>query len=250
MNVRLKGKVAIITGGASGIGRGSCCLFAEEGAKVVVADQNQEKAKQVVEEIRKEGGEALFIQTDVCQENEVQRMVQLTKAAYGKIDVLFNNASWYTVTPAAELALEIWQKTIDITLTATFLCCKHVIREMIPNGGSIINNSSVGGSVAFHAHPAYNAAKGGVTMLTKNLALDYGKYHIRVNSISPGIIATPLSENDLADPEKHKKLLAKCFTGTIGKPEDIAYAALYLASDEASFVTGTNMFVDNGWTAV
>jgi dihydroanticapsin dehydrogenase len=120
---------------------------------------------------------------------------------------------------------------------------------MQDGGGSIINTSSVGGTVAFVAHPAYNAAKGGLDMLTKNLALDYGKYQIRVNCISPGIIETPLSENSLRDPEKVEKLLSRCFTGRIGKPEDVANAALFLASDQSSFITGTNLYVDNGWTA-
>jgi NAD(P)-dependent dehydrogenase (short-subunit alcohol dehydrogenase family) len=249
--MRLKEKVAVITGGASGIGRAGCIVFAREGAKVVVVDRNREGGAEVVEQIVKDGGEALFIPTDVCKEDEVERMVRQTVERFGKIDVLFNNATWYRVVPATELSLEDWRKTIDTTLTATFLCCKHVLRRMMTSGGgSIINTSSVGGSVAFIAHPAYNAAKGGVNLLTKNLALDYGKYRIRVNSISPGIIETPLTAADLHDPVKHKKLLERCFTGRIGKPEDIAYAAVYLASDEAGFVTGTDLFVDNGWTAV
>ncbi|MBO9610756.1 MAG: glucose 1-dehydrogenase [Paenibacillaceae bacterium] len=249
--MRLENKVAIITGGTSGIGRSSCIVFATEGAKVVVVGQNRERGAQVVKEIEEHGGESLFIPTNVCSEEAVIEMVRQTIDHFGKIDVLFNNATWYKVVPATELSLEDWQKTIDTTLTSTFLCCKHVIRHMMANGGgSIINNSSVGGSVAFVAHPAYNAAKGGVNMLTKNLALDYGKYQIRVNSISPGIIETPLTTADLQNPEKYQRLLGKCFTNRIGTPEDIAYAAVYLASDEAGFVSGMDLLVDNGWTAV
>lgn len=177
-------------------------------------------------------------------------MVQETVSRYGQIDILFNNAFWYKVAPALELALEDWNKTIDVTLTGTFMCCKYVIPEMIRSGGgSIINNSSVGGTVAFAAHPAYNSAKGGINLLTKNLALDYGKHQIRVNAISPGIIETPVTEKDIHDPVTYQNLINKCFTGRIGKPEDIAFAALYLASDESTFVTGTNLMVDNGWTA-
>ncbi|CAG7654386.1 Dihydroanticapsin 7-dehydrogenase [Paenibacillus allorhizosphaerae] len=248
--VRLKDKVAIVTGGTSGIGRESCFLFAREGAKVVVAGTNAQRGEAVAAAIAEEGGEAVFIQTDVTQEEQVIRMVNETKRRYGKIDVLFNNATWYNVIPATEMPLEVWRRTIDTTLTGPFLCCKYVIKEMMKDGGgSIINTSSVGGTVAFIAHPAYNAAKGGLNMLTKNLALDYGKYQIRANCISPGIIETPLTENNLGDPEKYDRLLSRCFTGRIGTPEDVASAALFLASDESTFITGTNLHVDNGWTA-
>jgi NAD(P)-dependent dehydrogenase (short-subunit alcohol dehydrogenase family) len=248
--LRLKGKVAVITGGTSGIGRESCYLFAREGATVVVAGIDAAQGDAVASDIVEEGGRAVFIQTDVTQEDQVIRLVRETKQRYGKIDVLFNNATWYNVLPATEMPLADWRKTIDTSLTGPFLCCKYAIKEMMQDGGgSIINTSSVGGTVAFVAHPAYNAAKGGLDMLTKNLALDYGKYQIRVNCISPGIIETPLSENSLRDPEKVEKLLSRCFTGRIGKPEDVANAALFLASDESSFITGTNLYVDNGWTA-
>lgn len=249
--MRLQHKVAIITGGTSGIGRASCEVFAKEGAKVVVAGQNEERGEAVVETIRKNGGEAIFVRVDVSQEDQVDAMVEATVAHFGRVDILFNNAFWYKVAPALELSLDDWRRTIDVTLTGTFICCKRVIAQMLQNGGgAIINNSSVGGTVAFDAHPAYNAAKGGINLLTKNLALDYGKHQIRVNAISPGIIATPVTQRDLDDPATHEKLIQKCFTGRIGKPEDIAYAALYLASDESAFVTGTNLMVDNGWTAV
>lgn len=248
--MRLQGKTAIVTGGTSGIGRESSIVFAREGAKVVVAGLNAEQGQEVVAQIAEKGGEAVFIQTDVTQEEQVIHLINETKRLYGKIDVLFNNATWYNVVPATELSLSDWHKTIDTTLTGSFLCCKYAIAEMMKDGGgSIINTSSVGGTVAFYAHPAYNAAKGGLNMLTKNLALDYGKYQIRANCISPGIIETPLTEMNLSDPQKQANLLSRCFTGRIGKPEDIANAALFLASDESTFITGTNLFVDNGWTA-
>jgi NAD(P)-dependent dehydrogenase (short-subunit alcohol dehydrogenase family) len=248
--LRLHGKVAIITGGTSGIGRESCIVFAREGAKVVVAGIDAAGGKEVAATIAENGGEAVFIQTDVTQEDQVIRLVKESKQRFGKIDILFNNATWYNVLPATEMPLEDWKRTIDVNLTGPFLCCKYAIAEMMKDGGgSIINTSSVGGTVAFIAHPAYNAAKGGLNMLTKNLALDYGKYQIRANCISPGIIETPLTENNLGDSEKYEKLLTRCFTGRIGKPEDIANAAVFLASDEATFITGTNFHVDNGWTA-
>jgi dihydroanticapsin dehydrogenase len=248
--MRLKDKVAIITGGTSGIGRESCVVFAREGAKVVVSGTNEERGNAVVAQIAEEGGDAIFVQTDITKEDQVIRLINETMGRYGKIDILFNNATWYTTVPAVEMPLEDWDRTIATTLTGPFLCCKYAIAEMMKSGGgSIINTSSVGGTVAFGAHPAYNAAKGGLNMLTKNLALDYGKYQIRANCISPGIIETPLTEGNLSNPEKHEKLLARCFTGRIGKSEDIAYAAVFLASDEATFITGTNLHVDNGWTA-
>lgn len=248
--MRLKNKVAIITGGASGIGKESCLAFAVEGAKVVVADRNAALGEMVAESIRQEGGNAIFIETDVTEEDQVQRLVSQTMDRYGKIDILFNNTTWYNGDNATEMTLDVWRKTIDTTLTGPFLCCKHVIKQMIQNGGgSIINTSSVGGTVAFTNAPAYNAAKGGLNMLTKNLALDYGQYQIRANCISPGIIETPLTKNNLADPVKYERLISKCFTKRIGQPSDIAYAAIFLASDESTFITGTNLFVDNGWTA-
>jgi NAD(P)-dependent dehydrogenase (short-subunit alcohol dehydrogenase family) len=250
ISLRLKDKVAIVTGGASGIGRESCLAFAREGAKVVVADRNVEGGEETVSFIRQGSGEAVFIRIDVTSEEDVLRMTEDTMLRYGKIDILFNNTTWYNGDMATEMSLEVWRKTIDTTLTGPFLCCKHVIKEMIKGGGgSIINTSSVGGTVAFTTSPAYNAAKGGLNLLTKNLALDYGAYQIRANCISPGIIETPLTQQNLSDPVKYERLLAKCFTKRIGQPSDIANAAIFLASDESSFITGTNLFVDNGWTA-
>lgn len=248
--MRLKNKVAIITGGASGIGRGSSFMFAKEGAKVVIADINEEQGEQVAQEICSSGGEAMFVAADVSQQDQVQAMVSQTIEHFDKIDVLFNNAFWYKVAPALELTLEEWKKTIDVTLTGTFICIQSVLPEMIKNGGgSIINTSSVGGTVAFDEHPAYNAAKAGINLLTKNVAADYGKENIRVNAISPGIIETPLSGAAIHDPENYEFFMNRSFVQRVGQPEDIAYAAVYLASDESTFVTGSNMFVDNGWTA-
>ncbi|UVI32964.1 SDR family NAD(P)-dependent oxidoreductase [Paenibacillus spongiae] len=247
--MRLQSKVAIITGGASGIGRETCRLFAREGAKVAVIDVNEQQGMQTVDLIKESGGEAFFVRCDVSKEDDVIRMAARVVERYRKIDVLFNNATWYTIAAATEMPLADWQKTLDINLTGPFLCCKYVLPEMMKNGGSIINTSSVGGTSAFYKHPAYNAAKAGVNLLTKNLALDYGKHQVRVNCISPGIIETPLTQQDLQDPERAAKLMERCFTGRIGQPADIAYAALYLASDESTFVTGSNMMVDNGWTA-
>lgn len=248
--MRLQGKKAIVTGGASGIGRAGSMRFAAEGAAVAVVDTNREGGEAVAEQIRRDGGDAIFIQADVSREEDVREMIRMAADHMGVIDVLFQNAAWYTVEPADRLSLADWQRTLEVTLTAPFLCSKHVIPFMKGRGGSIILTSSVGGTVAFPAHPAYNAAKGGVNMLMKNLALDYGPDQIRVNCISPGIIETPLTEKAVRDPKLYNDYIDNwCFTKRIGTPEDVASAALFLASDDSSFVTGSVMFVDNGWTA-
>ncbi|MBP1995317.1 SDR family NAD(P)-dependent oxidoreductase [Paenibacillus eucommiae] len=248
--MRLLGKTAIVTGGASGIGREGCLRFAAEGARVVIADIDDTRGESVVQEIMGSGGEALFVHTDVSQATHVSRMVDAAKSAYSRIDILFNNAFWYKVAPALELTEEAWNRTISVTLTGTFLCCKHVLPEMIAaQGGSIINTASVGSVVGFAAHPAYNAAKGGIVMLTKNLAIDYGRHGIRVNAISPGIIETPVSAAAIRDPEMNEFYMKKCLVGRVGQPADVAAMAVFLASDESSFVTGANMAVDGGWTA-
>ncbi|WP_135556283.1 SDR family NAD(P)-dependent oxidoreductase [Paenibacillus cymbidii] len=247
--MRLKGKVAVITGGASGIGRSGALVFAREGAKVVVADI-AESGREVAEAIVAQGGDAMFVPTDVSSAEQAERMAAAALERYGRIDVLFNNAMWYRVRPLLEVTLEEWRRTLDVTLTGTFLCCKAVLPAMIAGGGgSIINTSSTGGTVGFEAHSAYSAAKAGVNLLTRSIAIDYGKMNIRANTISPGIVATPNTQKDVDDPEIHPYYMFKCLTGRVGRPEDIAYAAVYLASDEAAFVTGTNLFVDNGWTA-
>jgi NAD(P)-dependent dehydrogenase (short-subunit alcohol dehydrogenase family) len=224
--------------------------FAAEGAAVAVVDINREGGEAVAEQILRDGGDAIFIEADVSKEGDVREMVRTVVDHMGAIDVLFQNAAWYTVAPAERLSLADWQRTLDVTLTAPFLCSKYVIPVMKGRGGSIILTSSVGGTVAFPAHPAYNAAKGGVNLLMKNLALDYGPDQIRVNCISPGIIETPLTEKAVRSPELYRDYMDNwCFTKRIGTPQDVASAALFLASDESSFVTGSVMFVDNGWTA-
>ncbi|MBD2865324.1 SDR family NAD(P)-dependent oxidoreductase [Paenibacillus oceani] len=249
--MRLRHKVAIVTGGASGIGKAGCLTFAKEGAQVAVVDLRAEYGQETAEQIRQAGGEAIFLEADVSDEQAVRTVVERTLAAYGKIDILYNNATWYNVVPADRMDLADWQRTLDVTLTGPFLLSKHVIPAMIElGGGSIIHTSSVGGTVAFPEHPAYNAAKGGLNLLVKNLALDYGRYQIRVNAISPGIIETPLTQKAVNDPDQYRDYVENwCFTGRIGTPQDITNAALFLASDESAFITGSVMFVDNGWTA-
>ena len=254
--MRLKDKVVIVTGGGSGMGRAASILFAQEGAKVVICGRREQEGGIVVDEISKEGGQAFFVKTDISIESDVQKLVEKTVLEFGKIDVLFNNAG-INSRKAGEVHnenVETLNNIIDINVKGSFFCIKYVVPHMIENGGgSIINNSSVLDSQAMKGgSTAYHISKGGVAMLTKKAALDYADFNIRVNSIQPGAIATEISGipwDDLSDKsiiEKRKKLQP---LKRMGHPFDIAYAALYFASDESAFVTGATLLVDGGTSA-
>jgi len=247
--VRLKEKVAIITGGGSGIGRATALMFAREGAKVVVSDYNEGTGQQTVNDIKANGGDAIFVKADVSKEEEVKYMVDRAVGEYGKVDVLFSNAGIGELRKATELPVEDWDRTININLRGVFLCAKHTIPVMQKSGGgSIINNASILGHVGTPGATSYNSAKGGVVILTKNLALDYAKDNIRVNAVCPGYIKTPLVMNGLPE-EMRKQLEALHPLGRMGEPDEVAYCVLFLASDESSFVTGSSLMVDGGYTA-
>jgi NAD(P)-dependent dehydrogenase (short-subunit alcohol dehydrogenase family) len=242
------GKVAIITGGGSGIGEASAKELAREGASVVVADYNEQDGQRVAEEIKAAGQQALFVKVDVSKEEDVQQMVQRTVEEFGGVHILFANAGIGDITPAAELSLDKWNQLIGINLTGVFLCCKHVIPEMQKaGGGSIINNASILGHVGQPGVTSYTAAKAGVVNLSRTLALDYAKDNIRVNSVCPGYIETPLLKE--LDEKARNFLVSRHPIGRLGRPEEIAKAVKFLASDDASFVTGASLLVDGGYTA-
>lgn len=251
---RLAGKVAIVTGAASGIGRASAIRFAREGAKVVIADINTAGGARTVELIGQGDGEASFIHCDVSDAENVQALVDETLATHARIDILFANAAYLDeLFGVAETSEEVWNRHIGVTLTGVFLCCKHVMPHMIEaGGGSILATSSVGGSVAFDRQAAYCTAKAGVEMLMKTIARDYGSAGIRANALAPGAVYTPVM--DLVkrrNPDGWDQILRdmSLLERLWAEPEDIAAAAAYLVSDEAAFVTGTVLTVDGGWTA-
>jgi len=248
---KLDDKAALITGAGSGIGRATALLFAKEGAKVVVADSAPHGGEETVDMIVKAGGQAIFAQVDVSRAEDVERMVNTMVDAYGKIDILYNNAGILGQTAlTADTKEEDWDRVIITNLKGVFLGCKYVIPIMIEQGGGVVVNTASGAALfGSPGIPAYGASKGGVAQLTKTMALEYGKHNIRVNAICPGAIETPMSQARLDDPEHRQAMIERVPLGKIGRPEDIAEAALYLASDASSYVTGVALPVDGGVSA-
>jgi NAD(P)-dependent dehydrogenase (short-subunit alcohol dehydrogenase family) len=249
--VRLQNKVAIVTGAGEGIGRAIALLFAGEGAAVVVANRTPEKGNAAVEAIRDLGGDAIFVQTDVCKADDVERMVGATLDRFGKLDVLCNNAGIGFLDTVVGTSEEDFDRVLATNLKSVFLCCKVAIPNMIERGGgSIVNIASMAGLMPFKRDAAYCASKGGLLMLTRQTALDYAPHRVRVNSICPAFIVTPMAEKYFAqqrDPVAARREVESAHPlGRLGRPEDIAFGALYLASDESSWVTGTTLVVDGG----
>jgi NAD(P)-dependent dehydrogenase (short-subunit alcohol dehydrogenase family) len=252
--MKLSGKVAIVTGGASGIGRASAIAFAREGANVVVADVDQRRGRETAEAIQAEGCTAFFDRTDVSREPDVARMVADTVARWGRIDILFNNAGVVLVKPLEETTEAEWDRVMSINLKAAFLAIKHVVPHLRRiGGGAILNTGSIGSMVGQLKTPAYIASKGAIALLTKTLALDYGRDNIRVNCLCPGITDTPMLREHLGDgPQGEANIRARISRvplGSILKPEDLARAALYLVSDDSAGVTGITHIVDGGLMA-
>ena len=249
--MRLKGKVALITGGARGQGAAEARLFVEEGARVVITDILDEEGKKLEAEIIELGGECLFMHQDVSSSQDWEKIVSATVRQFGKIDILLNNAGiavWGTNDDTSE---EIWDNVMDINAKGVFLGTKYVIPEMKKSGGgSIINVSSISGIIGQPTiQPVYNASKGAVRIFTKSTAVQYGQYGIRANSIHPGGVDTEMIAHRIQGDESKQRIKDTVPLQRIAKPIEIAYGALFLASDESSYMTGSEMVIDGGVTA-
>ena len=252
--MRLLNQVALVTGGTSGIGEATAILFAKEGASVALAGRNQQRGDQVRDTILGSGGRAIFIAADVRKAEECRRAIDHTVSTFGQLDILFNNAGVFYPHTVVDCSEQEWDVQIDVNLKGTFLMSKFALPEMIRRGrGVIINNSSGWGIVGGDSAVAYCAAKGGVVLLTKAMAIDHGRQGIRVNCICPGDVDTPmLPEDARMRGLKWQDYVAGCTNrplGRIGTAEEIAKAALFLASDDSSFMTGAALVVDGGGTA-
>jgi NAD(P)-dependent dehydrogenase (short-subunit alcohol dehydrogenase family) len=248
--MRLKEKVAIVTGSGSGIGQATAELFAEQGAKLIVADLVGARADETVQRIGSAGGEAVAIEMDVAKKVSVEATVSLALESYGRIDILVNNAARSSTDDILEFDEATWDLDLSVVLKGVFLCTQAVLPTMMTqNSGAIVNIASVNGLSAL-GDLAYSAGKAGVINLTKNVAVSYGQHNIRVNAICPGSVRTPIWEPQLEiDPDIFERLVKWYPLGRIGEPEDIAYAALFLASDEAAWITGETLTVDGGLLA-
>lgn len=248
---RLEGKRALVTGANSGIGRAIALRFAQEGASVAVNFvSHPEAADEVIKQINDGGTKGIAIQADVSNEAQVDAMFARISSELGGLDSLVNNAGMETYHPFLEMPLDAWRQVIDIDLTGAFLCAQRAARLMAQTkaGGSIVNISSVHQQIPWGGYAHYCAAKAALGMLTKTIALELATESIRANTIAPGAIATPINQNVWGNPDSLRDLLRKIPNERVGKPEDIAAAAVYLCSDEANYVTGATLFIDGGMT--
>jgi len=254
MGNRLKGKIAIITGAGSGIGEATAVIFGREGAKLVLAGRRVVKIQAVADRITAEGGEAIAVQTDVRYADQVQNLVNKTVERFGGLNVLFNNAGVRASrSTVVDLSEEEYERTMATDVKGLWLCCKYAIPEMIRSGGgSIINCSSISAFIGQPLQGVYNVTKGGVDVLTKCMALDFAKNNIRVNNVDPGWVKTEMNEEELArwkaeGSKELEEVLRLHPLGRLGEPEDVAWAVVYLASDESSWVTGASFLIDGGY---
>jgi len=250
--MRLKNKVAIVTGSASGIGKAIALAFGREGAVVVGADVNVAGGEETAQEIESAGGKAAFIETDVAESEQVLKLVETAVEDHGKLDIMINNAGIEVFSRLADTEEEMWDRLMSINLRGVFLGTKHAVPKMLENGGVIINMASVAGIMGVGGLAAYNASKGGVVLLTKNTAMDYGSRGIRANCICPGFISTPMVDAVLSMPgadEIKGKIIELCPAGRLGRPEEVAHCAVFLASDESSYMNGHALVVDGGMSA-
>ncbi|TCN25123.1 SDR family NAD(P)-dependent oxidoreductase [Mesobacillus foraminis] len=250
--MRLREKVVLITGAGSGIGKSTAILFAKEGASIIVNDLNEGSGNETVSEIRKSNGEAFFIQGDVTEANSVKAMVDKAINKYGRIDVLFNNAGVSGVGMIHEVDLDAWNKTLNVNINGVMLPSKYVLPHMMKQkNGSIINMSSCIAEMGLAKRASYSTTKGAILALTKSMQVDYAAYNIRVNALLPGTIFTPFVEKYLSESYENPEeaiatIKTRQLSGELGRPEDVANAALFLASDESRFMMGSPLYIDGG----
>lgn len=245
----LENKVALVTGGTSGIGKATALAFGRAGAKVVLSGRREQEGEETANLIRRSGGESLFVRSDVSNEAEVKALIQKTVEQYGRLDCAFNNAGIDpSPKPLHEQSVEDFDKLMGINVRGVFLCMKYEIQQMLTQGGGvIINNSSMGGLIAFAGISPYNASKHAVMGLTRSAALDYAKQNIRINAVNPGMIATEMMDR-LANGNP-EQMASSVPMGRLGQPEEIAATIVFLCSDAASYITGQPLVVDGGYTA-
>lgn len=248
----LEGKVVLVTGGTSGIGRETAVQFAKAGAKVVVAGRREAEGKETVELIRAAGGDGLFVNADVSKASEVEALIQKTVEKFGRLDMAFNNAGIEGVwVPLIKQTEEDWDRTIDVNLKGVWLCLKYEILQMLKQGGggAIVNMASIGGLVGFSGAAAYSASKHGVMGLTRAAALENARSKIRINAVCPGAVETALADRVFGAPSVHKYVVSIHPIGRFGKPAEIAEAVVWMCSDRASFMTGQSLVLDGGFLA-
>jgi cyclopentanol dehydrogenase len=249
--MRLENKVALISGGARGMGAAEAILFASEGAKVVIGDVLEDEGRQTEAQINESGGECLFVRLDVTSESNWQYAITTTVARFGKLDILVNNAGIFPLGTVEDTSEELWDRVMAINAKGVFLGTKHTIPEMRKaGGGSIINISSIAGLIGSRGAAAYGASKGAVRIFTKSTAIQYAAEGIRANSVHPGIIETPMSIPTILTTEEQREIqIDRTPLGRIGTADDVASGVLFLASDESSFMTGSELVIDGGLTA-
>jgi NAD(P)-dependent dehydrogenase (short-subunit alcohol dehydrogenase family) len=252
MTTELEGKVGLVTGGTSGIGRDTAVLFAKAGAKVVVAGRRELEGNETIELVRAAGGEGLFVKADVSKDSEVDALIQKAVEKFGRLDIAFNNAGIEGVwAPIVRQSEEDWDRTIAINLKGVWLCLKYEIRQMLQQsgGGAIVNMASITGLIGSAGAAAYSASKHGVIGLTKTAALENAKSGIRINAVCPGFAETPMTDRIFRVPQVYKYVLSRHPIGRLGRPAEIAEAVVWMCSDYASFMTGQSLVLDGGFLA-
>lgn len=246
--MKLEGKVAIITGATAGIGRVCALQFAKEGAKVVAAGRNAAKGESVVEDIKAAGGEAIFVQTDMTKEEDMDNLLKATIDTYGKLDILYNNAGIAYSAPLAQYDQEKFDELLNVDLRAPYIMCKKTMPYLIESNGNILNTSSISGLKAQHNGYAYNAAKTALIRITQILALEFAPVGVRANAICPGVTKTDILST--VAPEQMVQLAAAIPMGHLGEPEEIAKASVFMVSNDASYMTGQAIAIDGGYTTM